>query len=106
MRNSQRDEKVTGTPKTEHSWTSTHSGGGGGGGDGRVGGGAGGVLPELVEGALALHRINGTDPLSRATTPSGSSNKSRSLGTPGADPRCWGQLREIGLSGADAHLTR
>lgn len=75
------------------------------GGRGWVGGGSGG-LPELVEGALALHRINGTDPLSRATTPSGSSNKSRSLGTPGADPRCWGQLREIGLSGADAHLTR
>lgn len=67
--------------------------------------GAGG-LPELMEGALALHRINGTDPLSRTTTPSGSSNKSRSLGTPGADPRCWRQLQEIGLSGADAHLTR
>lgn len=38
------------------------------------------------------------DPLSH-TTPSTSSNKSRSLGTPMADPCCWGQLQEIGLSG-------
>lgn len=81
----------------EHSWTSRHS----------VGfmGEEGGV-DTLVEGALALHRINGTDPLGHTTTPSGSSNKRRSPGTPGADPHCWGQLQEIGLSGADAHLTR
>lgn len=45
------------------------------------------------------------DPLSH-TTPSSSSNKSWSLGTPLADPRCWGQLQESGLSMADAHLTR
>lgn len=38
------------------------------------------------------------DPLSH-TTPSTSSNKSRSLGTPMADPCCWGQLQESGLSG-------
>lgn len=59
-----------------------------------------------AEGALALHRINGADPLGRTTTPSGSSNKRWSPGTPSADPHCWGQLQEIGLSGADAHLTR
>lgn len=38
------------------------------------------------------------DPLSH-TTPSTSSNKSQSLETPMADPCCWGQLQEIGLSG-------
>lgn len=87
-------QNTAGSPRTQGEGEEEEKGGGRGG------------LPGLVEGALALHRINGTDPLSRATTPSGSSNKSRSLGTPGADPRCWGQLREIGLSGADAHLTR
>ena len=38
------------------------------------------------------------DPLSHATT-STSSNKSQSLGTPLADPCCWGQLQQSGLSG-------
>lgn len=51
-----------------------------------------------LRGNLGVISDQWPDPLSR-TTPSTSSNKSRSLGTPMADPCCWGQLQEIGLSG-------
>lgn len=49
-------------------------------------------------GNLSVTSDQWPDPLSH-TTPSTSSNKSWSLGTPMADPCCWGQLQEIGLSG-------
>lgn len=61
------------------------------------------VIRYCSETANALGHIGAVsdqslDPLSHIT-PSTSSNKSWSLGTPLADPHCWGQLQESGLSG-------